>query len=314
MLALNADGKRYLDRIIPLIAQDTPAEVAARVLSQAAGMLVRARDPAGLVYAQRAAELYRQLGDPVGLGTVLAGIGIYRANQQRHAEALAALEEARELLGNTKFWKRQLLVLTGLGLTAEGSGDHDAAGHYHRQALDVAGAGSYEPVLLSNLANHEFIIGNVARAIEIGREAIVRLRGSPDRKGLRDLMVNQAFYLLHVGDVEEARFFAEEAFSCAGKANFPSSSELLLWAVLSAFEGRLIEAARLLGVVDAELERLGEPVDPMERPLYEEVGRRLDAVLPPNELDALKAEGARWTVAKALEFVSTCLLLPPPAP
>ena len=313
MLELNADGKRYLDRIIPLIAPDTPAEVAARVLSQAAGMLVRTRDPARLLYAQRAAELYRQLGDPVGLGTVLAGIGQYRVAQQRHAEALTVLEEAWELLGNTTSWKRQLVVLGSLGWIADVSGEHDAAGRYFRQALDLSVAWGDEPIHVGNLAGHEFFVGNVGRAIEIGREAIERLRGPPYRKGIRYLMVNQAHFLLHVGDVEEARSFAAAAFADGRKTNYPERHEVLLWAVLSAFEGRLIEAARLLGVVDAEQERLGAPVGLMERPLYEELGRRLDAGLPPAELEALKAEGARWTVAQAMEFVSTCLLLPPRA-
>ncbi|MEI9984788.1 MAG: hypothetical protein WDN69_17210 [Aliidongia sp.] len=69
-------------------------------------------------------------------------------------------------------------------------------------------------------------------------------------------------------------------------------------------EGRLVEAARLIGFVDAECVRHEQPIVATERPLNDKLSGLLEAGLQPADLEAYKAEGAHWSEAEALEFAA----------
>jgi hypothetical protein len=65
--------------------------------------------------------------------------------------------------------------------------------------------------------------------------------------------------LLTLGRAKEARRYAEEAIALTGDADPPTLQTLSCWATLSAFEGRVSEAAQLFGFLDAECPRQEVP-------------------------------------------------------
>ena len=118
--------------------------------------------------------------------------------------------------------------------------------------------------------------------------------------------MNLAPYLLAAGRPEEARPIAEEGFSRFG--DLGRHSDLQVWAVLAAFERRLTEAAQLIGFVDAERVRTGQPPRRSEQRLYDELMRRLQTGLPAADLLARTAEGAHWSEAEAVDFITRRLV------
>jgi tetratricopeptide (TPR) repeat protein len=163
-----------------------------------------------------------------------------------------------------------------------------------------------EDLCLSNLAELEYLLGNVERAIERAREAVVCARATPGQRFLGISLMNLAGYLLAWGSPEEARPLAEEGFLRFGE--LARDSHLQIWAVLAAFEGCLTEAAQLIGFVDAERVRNGQPREPGSQRLYDELMRRLETGLPAADLLARKAEGALWSKTEAVDFTSTRLV------
>jgi hypothetical protein len=86
-----------------------------------------------------------------------------------------------------------------------------------------------------------------------------------------------------------------------------------VWAALASLEGRLAEAARLIGFVDAERARTARRPETIEERIYGELSPRLEKGLRAAELASLKKEGASWTKPEAIEFVRSQLLSRDPA-
>jgi hypothetical protein len=116
--------------------------------------------------------------------------------------------------------------------------------------------------------------------------------------------------LLTLGRAKEARRYAEEAIALTGDADPPTLQTLSCWATLSAFEGRVSEAAQLFGFLDAECPRQEVPRYPGQA-----LRGKLDSLVESRflvaELQVLRAEGACWTFAGANEFTLRRLLPPP---
>ena len=159
------------------------------------------------------------------------------------------------------------------------------------------------------LALLEYCAGDVDRAIKLGREAVREARTVPGLI-LSHALANLAAYLLARDNPGEARGFLEEAFAGFIAAGSHNPAELQILAVLVGLEGRLAEAARLIGFVDAERVRKAQRLEKTQERLYGELSRRLEAGLPAAELAALKEEGASWTRPEAIEFVRSRLLSP----
>lgn len=314
VLFLIAEGRRYFERLASLIDQETPPAVAASVLRHAMNFWNYMPEPRVLAYVERTADLYRQLDDRPGLGFTLSALGFLHGGQGRHDTAKAILSEASELIGRGELKKTRIELYRHLGLTAIYMNEIPEARAYLTRALDMARAlGSMrESGCLNNLAVLEYVVGDIDRSVDLAREAVVLGRGRPGLS-LATALSTLASYLLTQGNSAEARDAAEEAFVQLVLGDFVTPRFLQIWAVLSGMEGRLTEAAQLIGYVDAERARRGEPQVRSERPTYADLSRRLEAGLAPADLRALKSEGARWDLAEATEFVSNRLLSPPPS-
>jgi len=305
-----AEGRRYLDRAIPLIDRDTPPAIAAGLLKRMVELWQLTRSPHALPYAERAADFYRQLDDRPQLAGILVTIGVYPAFQQRYAEGKAILLEAWDLLAGSNFKKTRLRLMNQLGVVAMWENDLAESRRYFTQALDLARSLKivYEAGFLINLGLVEYLAGDVERAIERGRESVACARAQ-GKFALGLALCNLATYLMAQGNPQKARALLEEAFALlVEQGDFPALVCLQQWAVLGAFEGRFAEAAQLTGALEAERARRGQKLEPSDRQLYARLSQLLGAGLPAAELQARKAEGAGWNEAEAVEFVSVWLL------
>jgi predicted ATPase/DNA-binding winged helix-turn-helix (wHTH) protein len=304
VLSLITEGRRYADRLVAAIDDETPPAIAAGLIHQGARFWLNSFDARWPQHSERAVALYREIGDRLGLVRSLTQLANFRVWQGRHEEAEALLIEAWDLVAPTKFGKAKISTKICLGILSTRTGEFSEAREYYLQTIQLARdlRSQSESLCLLNLAVLEFSLGDVEHAIERGREAVACARATPGRRFLGPALENLAAYLLARGSPEEARRVAEEAFSHLGKNDSPTVLSLQVWAVLAAFEGRLTQAAQLIGFVDAERVRKGQPRQPSEQRLYDELMRRLEAGLPLDDLQARKAEGAFWSEAKAIDF------------
>src|SRR5262245_41265953 len=148
-LGLILEHRRWVIAALDKIANTTPPEVTARLLSWQSGDVRELDDPADYDEAVRAADLYRKLGDDFHQGRVLLRAGTARLLPDSTDEGERLLRKAHALVhpfGPTKTLARCLSALASARLFA---GDFSEARSLHRQALDVyrnLGEGSDEHV------------------------------------------------------------------------------------------------------------------------------------------------------------------------
>src|SRR5579859_1292339 len=297
-LSLIAEGRAYADRALDLIADDPPAPDTARLLRYA-GLLWHFADHAkAMALLQRASGLYRRLADPLGLGAVQAFIASIHFRHDQEAKAADALAIAKMVLSPASSPKSLFNVMNNLGSLALLADRLDEAQTHFETALVLAKSQkdpAREALVLANLAEVEFNLGQVDQAVERGRETVGRLRKAGERADLGWALANLASYLLVQGDVGEARKTALEALLLVREeGGFIVRVCLQQWALLGALDERYLQAARLLGFVDAGFAAAGETLQPTERQIRERLWARLSSALPPDRLRLCGEEGARW--------------------
>jgi predicted ATPase/DNA-binding winged helix-turn-helix (wHTH) protein len=309
-LSLIAEGRRYGERLVALIDGDTLPTTTLGLLSQAAMDWSNLLGPGALDQLERSLVLCRELDDPPRSGKELYVLASFLLRQGRAEEAKAVLIEAWDLIAPSNFKKARLKVMIALGVATMHLEQFDESRSYLMRSLQVARdlRSLAEPMCLTNLSVLEYRLGYIDRAIERAQEAIVFARAAPASRSLGWPLANLAAYLLARDSPGEARPFAEEAFACFGETNMAATGFLQIWAALVASEGRLPEAAQLIGFVDAERVRSRQPRLSSEQLLYDQLMRRLEIGLPVADLLARKAEGSLWSEDEALGFTATRLV------
>jgi predicted ATPase/DNA-binding winged helix-turn-helix (wHTH) protein len=305
-LSLLTEGRRYLERAEALITPETPPAITARLLRQIGNLWHASDRPRALAALESAAGLYRALDDRLNLGSVLALIGLVRGFLGGGTEANAALTEARAILVNSNRRKSLLNVMNNLGVAAAMSGDMAAARDLFEEALHItrrAGARDGEILVLINLAEIEFNLGEIDAAVERTGAAVAYLRTTGQQADLGWALVNLGTYLLIAGRLAEAETAAREALRLVRPVGgFILRVCLQQWALLAASSGRLKDAARLAGFVDAGYEKAGETREPSEQRVYDDLQARLAGGLTQIQLSHLTAEGAAWTEQTAAGY------------
>jgi predicted ATPase/DNA-binding winged helix-turn-helix (wHTH) protein len=311
-LSLVPEGRLYVGRAVRLVDRSTPSAAAARLLRFAGGLWYSSDRQRALAHLERSAAFYCQLGDPANLGSVIGTIGGLYAFVGRHEAAEAVLCEAERILSPTRREKSLFNVMNSRGSLALIQHDPAKAQGYFSRALDLARAQKdavREGQVLANLAEVEFGLGAVDRAVERGTEAVSRLRSVDRRSYLGWALVNLASYLIAGDSLSEARSIAAEALSLVrDEGGFIVLVCLQQWALLGALDGRHRAAAQLIGFVDAGLSRAGEIRQPTEQQIYQHLSRLLADGLPAVDRDALRDEGARWGEAEAVTFALNHLI------
>lgn len=293
-----AEGRRILARAEAMLTPQTPPAVAAR-LHRMIGVLWHISDrPRALAALLQAEALYRAIEDAANLGAVLALIGFVRTALGASSQAYQSLTEARDLLAPTGRRKSLFNVMNHLGVLAAIDGDMKSAREMFVQALNItqrSGNRDDEMVVLVNLAEVEFNLGETGAAVERTSTAIALLRGTGRLTDLGWALTNLATYLLISERPADARRAAVEALALVQPAGgFILRICLLQWALLAAESGSLAYAARLAGFVAAGYRQAGETFQPTEKRLYDNLQAKLDAGLTPAEQAFYTAEGEVW--------------------
>ena len=308
------EGRLYLDGAVERIDADTPVADAARLLRRAASLWSNNDLPRCLALAEQSAYLYRQLGDRLSLAPVLVILGDCQVHFGRNAEAKALFDEACETFSAGGHKKSLCALMNRLGMLATFMNNHlDARNHFNR-ALALAREQKRfrsETIGLMNLAEAEFALGSVDRAVELAKEAILGFRQLDRRDYLAMTSNNLTFYLIVQGNPSDARAVAREALSLARENGGLILWHCLeMWALLGAIEGRHRHAAMLIGFSAAGFASSGEIRDPTNMQIHDHLARLLQAELPAVDIQALAAEGAQWTEDQAADFAFHELVSP----
>ncbi|MGM9483938.1 ATP-binding protein [Roseateles sp. NT4] len=254
--------------------------------------------------AERAARLYRELGDERGEYLAL----VEQAFNWRvdGPEARALLAAARTL--ENPAWPAAVLER---GLTTEAvlhltSGRHDEARRCYRAALDLCERGGFDAGVVRarlNLADQARAAGDLDGAVALGEALLAEPGDAGDLTCLASIMGNLIGALVAQGRFDRAR---EVALQCPPRLGRLELGEQL-WVSLDALAllhlhaGRTALAARLAGVADREFEAHGQ----MQRQPNEAVDRAalaegLAARLSAADIQKLAQEGRRMSLPDAM--------------
>ena len=307
-LSLFAEGRGYLERAEAMIDDATPPALAARLYRHSGSLWHPSDRPRALAALQRAAAIYRALGDEEALGSVLALMGSIQSFLGAADEAVRVLRDARGLLEGSKRRKSLFNVLNNLGALACTTGEMAQARDLFEEAMLIArpwSARDREATVLVNLAEIEFNLGRTESAVNRGRKAAALLRAIGQQADLGWALVNLTAYLLASERPDEALEVWSEGFRLVRPVGgFILRAGLEQAALLAAGQGRLTDAARLAGFVDAGYRNAGETRQPTEQTVHDLLWGKLEPGLSPHELARLTRDGAGWTEAQASAFAA----------
>lgn len=306
---LNREAQRWLERVRPLIDERTPKRHAARYWQ---ALALRAVDPLApaleaVAAAQRAAALYRELGDDFGEYRML---GVQAVQVKRSAPPLdpaplvARMRELERPEWNAT-WRSARLRAEGIAFSNAGDWrryrDHFAADLARaREAGDDMHAWSAH----INVAVADIALGRPAQAAADLQPVVDRLR---ERGYLRWQWRCAAVLMaawIEAGDWARARAAMRETLSLLGMAGATDfiGDHLAWWATAN---GAAEEGARLLGWCDeAPARRKTAGRADHDAHACRQHEALLARALPAERVAALRASGRAWGDERAMQ----CLL------
>jgi predicted ATPase len=295
-LSLHPEGLRYFALAQALIDADTPALQVARLwegLAQLSGE--RSSTESGTA-AQRAVDLFSQLGDRLGHFVALAHVAFsHRVASPQAQAAFAAMQQLED-----PQWPPAVRLLSAKveGGLASMDGRIEVARNANQRRLGLADAAGSERdgfAALGNLADIALMAGDADLAVRLGRDLLARL-GRRHQITRAIALGNLLLALLTQGATAEARAvavaFAETSRQLA-YLYVDNTSEALAWLALQ--EGRWAAAARLLGYSDAQ--RIDR--EPNEARARDRVATALAVHFDADTLQAEMAQGAVLAPAAA---------------
>jgi predicted ATPase/DNA-binding winged helix-turn-helix (wHTH) protein len=302
MLGLFTEGAHRLETALARVQTDTPAPDQAMLWRQL-GRLVDETPARARPAFERAAQLYRAIGDRLGLAHALLHLGRACASLGEFGAGAAALGEANSLLrGDDLPWLRGLYFFN-LGYSKSLQGDLVGARSDYEQAHRLFLEAGDEFTALAaqgNLANIAWACGDLEAADACFRQNLVELRASPmqTKRILGWTLASLAGVLTERERLDEALAFFRDGLPLVAEEGsaWRFGDSLALRAALA---GKIGAAARLAGHVDAMFaakQATRHPVDVRHRA---RVAAKLHEELSGAEVEAMLAEGARLTEADA---------------
>ncbi len=251
----------------------------------------------------------RGLDDPTSLAATLGNLGNLLRLLGDHDGAQRHLEETLALYRGAGDGGRVANTLNNLGAVAEVRGDAGAAERWYREALDAAkGAddGFVAALALGNLGTMARERGDLATARVHHTEAAAVFERLGYRVGLAVTAQQLADLDLSAGDLAAARTgYALAMARFADLGDQRGVAEVAGSLVdLAVAEEDWAAALRWLGATHAQHERLGiaRPAAVLDELEAQEAWAR--AAVGSERAEALRAEGAGWTVEETLERAS----------
>ena len=301
------EGLRRLEQALATIDEAMPAALEAR-LQLGWSMLVRLRGEgaASRAAAERAAILYRGLGDEQGLFGALSALAMQAAGDGDVAVSEQALSEATQLYDERWMPMARLPLLITRRTLLQTSGRYEEAHalceEAHRIALESGDALATLGTLVS-LEQSAAVQGHFVEAVDRGREALVWCRREPivaPGVTVGNVLINLCNALTQLGQLDEASSAARECVALQIQAG-------TLWIAfdtlgLLAFKrGRIAEAARVLGRAERinAWNKGGRSFGPLGKRQRDQLLELLRQALPEAALERLLAEGAELSDEQA---------------
>ncbi len=251
----------------------------------------------------------RGLDDPTSLAATLGNLGNLLRLLGDHDGAQRHLEETLALYRAAGDGGRVANTLNNLGAVAEVRGDPAAAERWYGEALAAAKGADDDFVAalaLGNLGTMARERGDLATARAHQTEAAAVFERLGYRVGSAVTAQQLADLDLSAGDLAAAR--AGYALAMARFADLGDQRGVAEVAGslvdLAVAEEDWAAALRWLGATDAQHERLGIARSAAVLAELEAQAARARAAVGPERAEALRAEGAGWTVEEALERAS----------
>jgi predicted ATPase/DNA-binding winged helix-turn-helix (wHTH) protein len=311
-LNLTAEGRRLVEQAVELIEDGTPPGIAAQLL-RSAGQSWANEDPRrSLPLLQRAADLFLQLQDLVSFANTSTNLGSMQSSLGYYDEARRSFEKAHEILTQAGRVRDVLFTSYGLGLVAVATKDLAGARQNFADAFERACDEKddfLKQYVLLAMAEVDFMEQRLAEGTERMHGIVDRLRLLQPRLILHVALLKLGTFLLAQGRLWEAcRCTIEALAEVRDGDNYIRQLCLQQLALLGALAGRLPEAARLLGYVDAGVPNANDDERTAANYVHRRLLRLLEDGLQHAQLLAYVAEGATWGEDQAVACAKTRLI------
>ena len=206
--------------------------------------------------AAHAKELYEALGDRAGAMRPQVEHGEALTRLGRLDEAAAELTDALTFFRDARDQRWANYAVTSLARNALWRHDAQLARDRYAEALSAArsqGDDRLASVVLNNLAESEFGVGDTPRAIALAREVLAGDRNRREITSICFSLANLSAYLISIKELDEARTLANEALRKAVDVQLPVliACSVQHLAAIATLRGEHDRAAMLLGFTNA---------------------------------------------------------------
>ena len=319
-----SDGRYWLPRAFKYVDERTPLSVLARLEYAEAKIAEQFSEKTRTVdTGTRALEHFQMLGDFLGIAQTQRVVGYALIKLGRLDEGEGLLSDALDAARRYGFRWVEASSLGMLGLAHSYMRDFDKADRYFSEAIAMytrLGDDKAAAATACNFAEAKFIAGDPSSAIELVKRGI-EASGGLEYVGVPAL-TNLIAYLIALSRYDEARSHALAALKLAHQLGMNLTlrfnlQHLAAIAILRprdpANAGGRVDAARLLGFVDSQLESLSAPRQFTEQQEYDRAIAVLREEIGSERTTALMASGTLMTENQAVELANSLNLLSPSA-
>ncbi len=264
-----AEGQVWMERLLEVV-NDLPitAEIRARAY-YSAGVLAFGQSEFVVAtrHLKQAQTLYREVGDKLGVATVLNASGVAFTEQGEYDRAREMIEESVSLYRELGDSFRIAKSLNNLANLTRYQGDSRRAQELYEESLNAyraGGARHNEAGALNNLGQLAGEMGEYDRGEKLAQESLALYRELDDLRGAADALVNLGVFELNQGNLAPAAELIEEGIElyrsvgADGHYLFPLQN-LGLIALHQGDHQRAEELSRLaLGMGQAQGSKRGE--------------------------------------------------------
>jgi tetratricopeptide (TPR) repeat protein len=238
-------------------------------------------------------------------GIAYSNAGYLAWNRGEYERARAFLEQAIDMLRESGDTIRLSYALSGLGTVLLNLGDEAAARSLYVERLRLAEeAGDKVGIAsaLNGIAEVDRSEGNLVRAKTHYERSVATAREGGMRGGLALFLANLGQVLTLLDDGDGARRALDEATQLARELGHGRILRVCLQALaaLNARAGEFERAARALGAIQTAADDYGEAIERIDLDFVADVGRRVEAAIGKDRLEALRAEGRTLAIEDAI--------------
>jgi len=303
------EGRLYLDRAVSLIDSYTNTGHAARALRYAGSLWRDADRRRSLSLFERAAKIYREIGDAWNLGPVLGLIGGAHLYLGDYDEASKTLLDAERMISSVTDQSKALLnVFNDLGLVNSIKMRTADAEHYFGMAAYIARILNDKfrlSIININIGELDFKSGNIDGAAARNNQAYRGLlEADAPNMYLANPIINLASLDALRGNISRSRKSALKGLDLiVDTGGYWLRICLEILAFIMAHRGLWIDSCRVLGFVDQDFATGGEARQPLEQALHDRLWQTLRSALSPDSIEIWTSEGAYWSAGQAVACV-----------